>query len=124
MIYEYQARLDRVIDGDTLDLQVDLGFDVSLDLRVRLSGIDTAEIHFVSKDSDEYQAGMEQKAFVEDWLTAACEGVDDDEWPLLIETEKDRRGKYGRYLCTVIRYSDGETLNDALLDEFGEAVIY
>lgn len=123
MLYEYAAAVERVVDGDTIDLVVDLGFDVSLDLRARLTGIDTAEIHFVSKESAEYRAGMRHKEFVEEWLQV---GVDeyDGEHPFLIETEKDQQGKYGRYLATVIRRSDGCVLNEALIEEFGDAVRY
>jgi micrococcal nuclease len=52
--YRYRARLGRVVDGDTIDVLIELGFYVTLRERVRLEGIDTPEIYRVPKDSEEY----------------------------------------------------------------------
>lgn len=121
-IWQYRATVERVVDGDTLDLRIDLGFGVVLsgdEARVRLGGVDTAEISGVDRESDEFAQGQRHKAFVEEWVA----GAGDPEWPLFVETAKDdQRGKYGRWLATVERRRDGAVLNDALVEEFGDAV--
>lgn len=121
-IWQYRADIERVVDGDTLDLTIDLGFGVILtgdEARVRLRNIDTAEIFGTSKDSDEYAAGQRHKEFVENWVAHGA----DREWPFFVETKKDdERGKYGRWLATLKRRNDDAILNDDLSEEFGEAV--
>ena len=105
-MYEYKAKLIRVIDGDTVDFDIDLGFDSHLYARVRLLGINTPETYGVKKATEEYVTGMQAKNFVVDFLSGK---------EILIKTEKDKTGKYGRYLATV--YVDGVSLNQKLLDE-------
>lgn len=121
-LWQYRADVERVVDGDTIDLRIDLGFGVLLtgdEARIRLLDIDTGEIYGSSRDSDEYTAGQLHKAFVEDWLAQAGE----QEWPVLIETRKDdERGKYGRWLAVIHRRTDGAILNEDLVEEFGDAV--
>lgn len=121
-IWEYRARMDRVVDGDTLDLTIDLGFGVHLtgdEARVRLLDVDTAEIYGSKKGSAEYDAGHAHKTFVEDWVAAGGDG----DWPFFVQTEKDDdRGKYGRWLAVIKRRNDGTVLNDDLVTEFGDAV--
>lgn len=117
-MWEYQAQLGRVIDGDTVDVIADTGFRTRYRPRCRLIGIDTAEIHGVSHDSDEYNRGMEHKRFVEEWFSEAFV-EHDGSWPLEIETEEDS-GKYGRWPAFVWRKCDGEMLNMRLVEEFPE----
>ena len=127
----YRARLEPegVVDGDTIDVTVDLGFRLTRTIRLRLLGVDTAEIYGVERDSQEYARGITHKNFVEGWLTEADRRVDGD-WPLLINTHKDDRGKFGRYLATVIRRTESgswamdASLNDALLEKYGDEVHY
>ena len=109
-MYEYRAELKRVVDGDTYDLRVDLGFHVSKQIRIRMLGIDTHETYGVKKESDEYKQGMVEKQFVEDWF--------DEADSIFVETEKDGKGKYGRWLARVFNES-GESLNATLVEEFG-----
>lgn len=121
-LWKYRAEVERVVDGDTLDLRIDLGFGVILtgdEARVRLRYVDTAEIFGVSKDSEEYDAGQRHKAFVEHWVEAGGE----EEWPFLVQTWKDdERGKYGRWLAVIERRHDGAILNEALVEEFGDGI--
>jgi micrococcal nuclease len=121
-IWQYRARVARVVDGDTLDLAIDLGFGVTLtgdEARVRLRAIDTAETFGVSTDSDEYATGQRHKAFVEEWVAETGE----QEWPVFVETAKDdERGKYGRWLAVIQRRVDGAVLNDDLVARFGDEV--
>jgi micrococcal nuclease len=116
-LYDYQADVRRVVDGDTYDFEVDLGFHVKTAIRVRMVGVDTHETYGVSKDTEEYERGMEEKRFVEDWFDAAED--------VIIRTEKDGQGKYGRWLARVY---DGdpadkktECLNARLIEEFDVA---
>ena len=108
-LYTYKVRrVVRVVDADTLLLEIDLGFYTYHISRVQLARIDAPEIFGVSKDSDEYKAGLKAKVFVENWLKAAKE--------LYIKTYRDTKGKYGRYLVEV--YNDkGECLNDILVEK-------
>jgi len=109
-MYEYRAEVDRVVDGDTIDFTVDLGFHTFTKIRTRLSGVDTHETYGVSHDSEEFRLGKIETEFVEEWL--------DDADELFIETEKT--GKYGRWIAQV--YNDsGESLNVALIEEFDVA---
>jgi micrococcal nuclease len=109
-LYEYSAELERVVDGDTYDLTVDLGFNVYKEIRVRMLGIDTAETYGVEKESEEYQKGIEQKRFVEEWFSDSAD--------IVVKTEKNDKGKYGRWLARVYN-QDAVCLNDQLEQEFG-----
>jgi len=96
--YKYKARLDRVIDGDTYDVTVDLGFTITTNQRLRLVGVDTPEVR-----GPERPEGLKVKAYVKDLI----EGK-----KLTIETFKV--GKYGRYICEVYLDND-EKLSEHLL---------
>ncbi|AYM00284.1 YncB-like endonuclease [Halobacterium phage phiH] len=110
-MYEYKAHCVDVVDGDTIDVVVDLGFHIQREIRLRLQGVDTHETYGVSHDSEEYRQGKRETELVEEWL-----GEADGDWPILIRTEK--KGKYGRYLAEIERRSDGAVLNEVLLEEF------
>lgn len=102
--YEYHATLRRVIDGDTLELEVDLGFEMHAVTTFRLYGVNAPEVTGATK-----KAGNEATAFTKQWLEHA--GT-----PLLIRTYK--RDKYGRWLAEVWGANMGKgplTLNAALL---------
>lgn len=107
--WTYKAELQRVVDGDTYDLRIDLGFGTFKDIRVRLRGVDTAEVYGVKKESDQYERGMRQSDFVREWF--------DDAAQIIVETHEDETGKYGRYLVDVMN-EDGESLRDALVTEW------
>jgi len=107
--FVYRATLDRVVDGDTLDCTLDLGFDVKLHKqRVRLAGIDTAESR--TRNLEEKALGLKAKAR----LTELCEGT--------FKVKSLGKGKYGRILG--IPYTkDGEDICQKLINE-GHAVEY
>lgn len=130
-MWTYQATVERVVDGDTLDLDIDLGFRIHSRQRVRLHGVDTPEIHGVRRDSEEYALGMAAVSFVEEWLDARrvrAEGPTGAymERAVVIRSYdggKPRAGKYGRWLVEVFGRGDAaeeldpaQTLNQALLD--------
>jgi micrococcal nuclease len=120
-LFTYRATLINVVDGDTVDLKVDMGFDVHFGLRVRLEGINTPEIFGVHKDTEDYKKGVAAKAFLQDILTREAKN-------LVVKTAKDKQEKYGRYLATLfILGADGqpgkESINDMLI-RLGHAVAY
>jgi micrococcal nuclease len=71
-MYEYQARCVEVIDGDTQDVVVDLGFHIQRRIRLRLLGVDTHETYGVDHDSEEYRRGKRETEFVAEWLDEAA----------------------------------------------------
>jgi micrococcal nuclease len=100
-LYVYRAKVIKVVDGDTLDLSVDLGMEITKSTRVRLIGINCPETNTPE--------GKQAKAYVEAWCLSNPE--------VLIHTTKDRKEKYGRYLATVVSPGiQGQTLNQLLLD--------
>ena len=109
-MWEYRATVDRVVDGDTIDFTVDLGFNVQTKIRTRLSDVDTHETYGVSHDSEEYALGKRESEWVQEWV--------DEAESITIKTEDT--GKYGRWLATVHR-EDGECLNQRLVEEFDVA---
>lgn len=106
-MYEYKADLDRVVDGDTIDVVIDLGFKMTTNQRIRLYGIDTPEIFSAKKGSPEHVKGMAAKKFVEDRLAA-----NDNHFK--IKTHK-YTGKYGRYLGEIYLADSEISLNDQLV---------
>ena len=95
--FVYQAELDRVVDGDTVDVILDLGFDVKLHKqRVRLAGIDTPESR--TRDLEEKKFGLLAKDKLQ---TLLANGK-------VIKTFKDAKGKFGRILADVIVYHSAE----------------
>lgn len=101
-MYEYAARLIRLVDADTLILDIDLGMNIWLNSqRIRLAGLNAPELA-----TDEGKAAA---AWVRDWLTRhAYSGT------VTIRTQKDRSDNYGRLLATVAA-QDGAVLNSELL---------
>jgi micrococcal nuclease len=103
-MYEYDAIITKVVDGDTLDAKVDLGFDISFDIRIRLADVDTPEI-FRPKSLEEKELGLKAKAHVEELVLGK---------KVTILTRKDSKGKYGRYLATIFT-KDGTNVSESLV---------
>lgn len=112
-MFQYSVKLIKVVDGDTLDLEVDLGFKVFKKERFRLYGVNTPEIFGVKKDSEEYQKGLAAKEFVEKWFAQPGN--------FFIESfdgkHLESQDKYGRWLANVCLVSSTGThfLNDELV---------
>jgi micrococcal nuclease len=106
-MYEYRVKqVLRVVDGDTIDVDIDLGFDISFTSRVRLAGIDTPESR--TTDKKEKVLGLEVKQRLKDLLSKSSS--------LVIKTEKpDSTEKYGRILGWL--YIDGaeKSINEGLI---------
>jgi micrococcal nuclease len=90
-MYDYTGRVIRVVDGDTLDVEIDLGFHVSVRERVRLAGINCPEIN-----TDEGKAAAE---YVKAWVS----GLDVVEISTIKTPKGDRQEKYGRYLAVIMK---------------------
>ena len=104
-LFHYKATVDRVIDGDTIDVTLDLGFDISYRGRIRFQGINAPESR--TRDAVEKQAGLAAKRYVEDWTKGLENRV-------IIQTSLDDRGKYGRILGRILN-DEGECLNDEMV---------
>ena len=108
-MYEYYVRkVENVVDGDTIDVLIDLGFDILFQSRVRLAGIDTPESR--TKDLAEKALGLESKEYLKKALK--------DAKSVVIKTEKmDSSEKYGRILGWVYINGDTESLNDKMIND-------
>ncbi len=108
-MYEYYVRkVEGVVDGDTIDVLIDLGFDILFASRVRLAGIDTPESR--TKDLREKALGLESKEYLKKALK--------DAKSVVIKTEKmDSSEKYGRILGWVYINGDTVSLNDMMIND-------
>ena len=104
LVYEYNCKVKRVVDGDTVDVLIDLGFDIAYASRVRLYGIDTPESR--TRDKDEKARGLISKDFLKSWL---------DKGNVVIRTRKDKKGKFGRILGEMI--VDDININELMIEE-------
>ena len=108
-MYEYRVKnVTKIVDGDTIDVDIDLGFNISYSQRVRLAGIDTPESR--TSDKMEKALGLESKEYLKYKLK--------DAKLVVIKTElPDSSEKYGRILGWV--YVDGNTisLNDQMIED-------
>ena len=116
VMYEYKVKVVRVIDGDTVDVDIDLGFGIWLRKeRVRIMGIDTPESR--TRDKVEKKFGLASKAKLKELLKDGA----------ILKTQvskkgEDMKGKFGRILGDFI-LDDGRKVTEVLIDE-GHAVAY
>ena len=104
--------IDKVVDGDTIDVTIDLGFDLSKKERVRVAGVDTPEKR--TRNLEEKALGLDATAWIKDKLEGAVNGDDD----LIIRTELDGGvGKYGRLLGWLYIGDATVSLNEKMIDE-------
>ena len=102
-MYEYKAKLKRVVDGDTCDAYIDLGFDVSVMKRIRFMGVDTWESR--TRDLKEKAKGLIAKAYTKEML-------EKNDCCFIIKSHGV--GKYGRVLGEIFIEGEKETLNELL----------
>ena len=110
-MYEYQCKIVRVVDGDTVDVDIDLGFGVWMrGQRIRLYGIDTPESR--TRDKAEKVCGLFAKQFLKQQLGKTS----------TLRTKKDGKGKYGRILGEFIVYdARGDayrSVSDIMIERF------
>lgn len=108
-MYEYRIKkITGVVDGDTIDVDLDLGFNISYSQRVRLAGIDTPESR--TKDKEEKALGLESKEFLKKAISEAN--------LVVIKTEKpDSSEKYGRILGWVYLDGSDKSINEIMIDK-------
>ena len=108
-MYEYRVKnISRVVDGDTIDVDIDLGFNISYSQRVRLAGIDTPE----SRTSDKFEKslGLESKEYLKHKLK--------DAKVIVMKTEKpDSSEKYGRILGWLYVDENTVSVNDQMIED-------
>ena len=106
------VKINRVVDGDTIDVTIDLGFDLMKKERVRIAGVDTPEKR--TRDLEEKALGIDATNWMKEKLEGAIKG--DDE--LVIRTElKGGVGKYGRLLGWLYVGDDEISLNEQMITE-------
>lgn len=108
-MFEYYVKeVTKVVDGDTIDVVIDLGFDISFSSRVRLAGIDTPESR--TTDKMEKALGLECKKFLADKIKNAK--------TVVIKTEKlDSSEKYGRILGWLYLDGEGNSVNNEMIEK-------
>jgi micrococcal nuclease len=103
-MYEYGCQVTRVVDGDTIDVDLDLGFDIIYKCRVRLYGIDTPESR--TRNKDEKVRGKLAAKFLQN-------AISNGENVILQTQLKDSKGKFGRVLASVL--VDGININQQMV---------
>ena len=112
-MYTYNAKLDRVVDGDTVDALVDLGFDTWKKVRIRMMGINAPESR--TRDLEEKSRGLAAKDRLAEILELENEGK--------FILESHGVGKYGRCLGEIFINPEGDSINNLLISE-GHATEY
>ena len=109
-MYEYKCQVKRVVDGDTMDVILDLGFDIHHAVRVRMAGIDTPESR--TRDKDEKARGKLSKAFLKESIKGK---------KIVLKTKiKDSKGKFGRVIAEVwAEFEEGSlrNINELMIKE-------
>ena len=104
-MYEYKCKMVKVVDGDTIDVDIDLGFGVWMrNQRIRMHGIDTPESR--TRDLEEKKYGLAAKEFLTKWTNAGG---------LTLKTHKDDRGKFGRILGEIWCFDTN--VNEKMIEE-------
>ena len=105
-MYKYAIKkVEKVLDGDTIDVTIDLGFSINTKQRIRLNGIDAPETN--SKEEPERRLASDAKNFLQKWLS--------DNPNLVIETTKD--DKYGRMLGDIYPIGGKRSVNEQMIEE-------
>jgi micrococcal nuclease len=100
-MYEYRAKITEVYDGDTVTAVVDLGFNVSITEKIRLSGLNAPEVR-----GEERPDGLISRDRLRDKILGK---------EVVLKTDKDKTGKYGRYIAEI--YLEEENVNEWLITE-------
>ena len=111
--WNYNATVTRVVDGDTFDCSIDLGFDLTIKQRVRVAGVDTPEKR--TRDKEEKKLGLDATLWLEDKLNEAAAAG----YGLIVRTELDKgsTGKYGRLLGWLYIGDADLSLNEEMIQE-------
>ena len=107
-MYTYKAKITNVVDGDTVDAEIDLGFGIKMNERIRLYGIDTPEIR--TRDLNEKARGIAAKDFLKKTLQSYNNNI-------VIKTHFNKRGKFGRILGELYSQDMTSNINKLLVTE-------
>ena len=106
-MYEYKCQeVKKVVDGDTLDIVLNLGFNVLHSVRIRMAGIDTPESR--TRDLDEKARGKLAKAFLKNWLSQ-----ENEKKKIVVRTFKKTKGKFGRVIAEI--WVDDVNVNEDMI---------
>lgn len=106
-MYEYKVKIRRIVDGDTVDVDIDLGFDMILSKqRIRLYGIDTPESR--TRDKEEKFYGKLSAKFLKEQCKNSSE--------IFLKTYLDKKGKFGRILGELI--VEGVNINKMMIEKY------
>ena len=108
-MFDYMVKVQRVVDGDTIDVSVDLGFDIWHNARVRMMGIDTPESR--TRNLEEKALGLASKARLKELLKGK---------KIRLECSKEGKGKFGRILADVVtidKEGNEININNRLIEE-------
>ena len=107
-MYEYKCKeIKKVVDGDTVDVVLDLGFNILHSVRVRMAGIDTPESR--TRDLDEKARGKLAKAFLKNWLSQ-----ENEKKKIVIKTFKKSKGKFDRVIAEI--WVDDVNVNEDMIE--------
>lgn len=104
MSKEYECTVKKVVDGDTMDVEIDLGFDIITKQRIRLLDVDTPETYRPSCEAERMHGERAKQFVISMLLDKKCKLV----------TDRDRKGKYGRYLGILYPPGSEISINDLL----------
>ena len=107
-MYEYKVKITRVLDGDTVDAEISLGYNVYITERIRFMGIDTPESR--TRNLKEKKLGLAAKARLKEILK-------ENKGNIILRTSKEGKGKFGRILGTLLIYDGKTSVNQMLIDE-------
>jgi len=109
-MYEYKVKITRVVDGDTVDAELQLGFNIIYKERIRLMGIDTPESR--TRNKVEKKLGLKSKARLKELIS-------EHKGNIILRTSKEGKGKFGRILGSLVVADNGVevNLNDILIAE-------
>lgn len=108
-MFYYKAKLRKIIDGDTVDMYVNLGMGFFANARIRLLGVDAPEIFKVKKESEEFKQGQIAKLEVKKWFNSGYE---------IYKLGIVGRDLYGRWLGEIWDNEDCMSLNECLKKKF------
>ena len=109
-MFEYRVKITRVVDGDTVDAELDLGFNIIYKERIRLMGIDTPESR--TRNKVEKKLGLKSKARLKELIS-------EHKGNIILRTSQEGKGKFGRILGSLVVADNGVevNLNDILIAE-------
>lgn len=108
-MFEYKAKLEKIVDGDTIDVTIDVGFKITTNQRIRFAKVNTAEIFHADVNSSDYKKGLEAKEYVE-------RRFKENNNEMRLETYK-WPGMHGRYTGIIWLADSKISLNDELIQQ-------